>query len=100
MATTGTTSSCGSSNKHTQNWLRVCLSAPGHFHAILAAFHDNDNAAWLRIPTLGMIFQATMAQTRATGIQGGAEDQTSSWSVISKTNIYYISADELSDCLW
>ncbi len=62
------------------------------------AANGYENAAGLRIPPPGVVFQAPVAQVMATGSQGGAENQASSWSVISGTNTRDISA-ELSDGL-
>jgi hypothetical protein len=84
-------------NRHTTNELCAWLSAPSHSHAIIAAIHDGDNAAGLQILAPGVVFQPSVAQNWATGSQGRVEDQASSWSVISGTNICDISTDKQSD---
>ncbi len=46
------------SNRHTPDELYAWLSAPGHFYAVMAAVHDGENAAGLRIPAPGVVCQA------------------------------------------
>jgi hypothetical protein len=61
------------------------------------AANGYENAAGLQITAPVVVCQAPVAQVIATGSQGGAEDQASSWSVISGTNTCDISADGLLD---